>query len=469
MSRIVHSRASAHRAHLAVAAFAIALIAPIALSPTAQATAGPSYATYTGATADGSAVKARVPADWNGVLLIWSHGYQQAGDPAVPPTSRIATDARAEADAQALLADGFAIAGSSYSRRGFATLEGVKADEQLYAWFSGKAGTPDALYMWGESLGGLITELFAEKHPALVDGVLQLGAVVGGTLRNFDLSLDYEVMVKRLIDPSLKLTNYTSYAEASTAFSHAYATILGALGSTDNAVKSRMVSRLLAIQLLLDGPSKSLHYDGVGLTNSVSAAVETVASGLFYSTVDRFEIEKRVGGNPSTNLTVDYRHRISAADLTRYASFGFGSALLGSYAQSVQTFGARVAANSAARTKLAALGTPTGRITAPTVNMHTAYDPLVVVQNQRVFAGTVAAAGRSSLLQTFITVPPTTYVGSAPYGAGHVNFTTTEVLGALEGLDAWSVTGTRTPAVAWAALIGPEASTNYAVAAWPVK
>lgn len=465
MSSSVSGRLRAAALTVAVAA-ATAAVAPAPAHATDVTVA---YTTYSGKTADGSAVRARVPSSWNGVLLLYSHGYRQAGDPALPPTSRIAADSSSEAVAQDLLARGYAIAGSSYSRNGFATAEGVRADELLYSWFRSRVGSPSSLYVWGESLGGLVTELFAEKHPELVDGVLQLGAVVGGTVRNFDLALDYEVMVKRLIDPSLKLTSYTSYAEALAAFNHAYATITSALASTDNSVKTRMVSRLLAIQLLLDGPDKSLHYDGSGLTNAVGAAVETVATGLFYATVDRFEIERRVGGNPSTNVGVDYTHRISAADLTRYASFGFGTGLLTSYATAVQSTATRVAANPTARARLAALGTPTGRITVPTVNMHTAADPLVVVQNQRVFVGAVAAAGRSALLQRLVTVPPATYVGAAPYGAGHVNFTTPEVVGALAGLIGWASTGVKPAPASWSTTLGPEVSAGYPVPAWPAR
>ena len=451
------------------AALGLALLG--AMGATTPAQAGPAVTTYTGTTSDGSTVQARVPASWNGTLLIYSHGYRQAGDPATGTGAapKTAADADSSGVAAQLLSEGYAIAGSSYSRNGFASLDGVKADELLFSWFKTKAGTPSTVIAWGDSLGGLVTELFAEKHPEIVDGVLQLGAVVGGTVRNFDLALDYEVMVKKLIDPALKLTGYTSYAEAASNFSHAYNTILSALSSSDNGVKARMVSRLLAIQLLLDGPAKSEHYDGVGLTNAVSAAVETVASGLYYSTVDRYELERRVGGNPSTNVGVDYRHRISTADLTRYASFGFGSSLLQSYAQTVQSYGVRVTANSTARTKLAALGTPTGKLTVPTVNVHTAYDPLVIVQNQKAFSGLVAAAGKSALLQTLITVPPDSYVGQAPYGAGHVNFTDAERLGALHGVIAWATSGVRPLASSWTSAMGAEVSTSYPVASWPAR
>lgn len=462
------SSSSSRRLRAATVA-AAALVVGLLTTPAPATALTVSVTTYSGKTADGSAVRARVPSGWNGTLLLYSHGYRQAGDPAAAPASRVAADASSEAVAQDLLARGYAIAGSSYSRNGFATAEGVRADELLYSWFRGRAGAPTSLYVWGESLGGLITELFAEKHPELVDGVLQLGAVVGGTVRNFDLALDYEVMVKRLVDPTLKLTGYSSYAEALAAFNHAYAAITAALASSDSSVKTRMVSRLLAIQLLLDGPDKSLHYDGSSLTSSVGAAVETVATGLFYSTVDRYEIERRVGGNPSTNMGVDYRHRISAADLTRYASFGFGTGLLTSYATAVQSSAARVAANPTARARLAALGTPTGRITVPTVNMHTAADPLVVVQNQRVFVSAVAAAGRSALLQRLVTVPPASYSGAAPYGAGHVNFTRSEVVGALTGLIQWASSGVKPAPASWSTALGQEVSAGYPVAAWPAR
>ena len=74
--------------------------------------------------------------------------------------------------------------------------------------FVEKVGKPDRTYVWGDSLGGLITQMLAEKHPDWVAGAAPLCGVLGGTNLNLDLALDVAYAVKTLIDPEPKLTGY---------------------------------------------------------------------------------------------------------------------------------------------------------------------------------------------------------------------------------------------------------------------
>ena len=84
-------------------ASAAATPAGAAAAPTTQATAR-----YTGTLADGATWIADAPEHWNGVLLLFSHGFG-------PLT---AADAPSQASADALLAQGYALAGSSYDPNG---------------------------------------------------------------------------------------------------------------------------------------------------------------------------------------------------------------------------------------------------------------------------------------------------------------------------------------------------------------
>ena len=87
------------------------LAAGLALAATA-ATALPAAAAttthFSGTLADGATWIADVPSDWNGVLLLYSHGFG-------PLT---AADAPDPASAAALLDRGYALAGSSYDPNG---------------------------------------------------------------------------------------------------------------------------------------------------------------------------------------------------------------------------------------------------------------------------------------------------------------------------------------------------------------
>ena len=92
----------------------------------------------------------------------------------------------------------------------------------------------------------------------------------------------------------------------------------------------------------------------------------------------------------------------------------------------------------AARKAFDQLGNPTGDIRVPTITLHTRADPLVLVQNETVFADRVKQSrSRTADLVQLYTVAPRKYAAPAPYGAGHCNFTTAERVAALTLLDGW--------------------------------
>ncbi|HWL34840.1 MAG TPA: DUF6351 family protein [Frankiaceae bacterium] len=444
---------------------AVLALAALPALPAAAATP----ASYAG-TLNGAAYAVRVPSSWNGRLVLYSHGYrQQVGG------ATTAQDAPTPAVADALLAEGYAVAGSSYGRNGWAVADGVKADVALLGWFRSHVGTPKRVYAWGDSLGGLVTQTLAERYPSLVHGVAPMCGVLAGTNRNFDLALDFQVAVKRLLYPSLKLTGYTSYNEAKAAFDGAFAAVAKAASIDPMTLQPNAptnpggIARLVAIASLVDAPYKTRTADGSSLASTVKGVVESVATGLFYATVDRYEIEQRVGGNPSTNVHVDYTHRINQSDLNRFASFGFSTDLLRSLAGSVERFGARVTANPTVRHRAAGLGNPTGVLADKTITLHTKYDPLVLVQNETVFRDRVAAKGDTANLVQLYTSPPSTYA-TAPYGAGHCTFTTTEYLGVLRALHTWVSTGVRpTRSGVKAASGAPGFNTTYTPPSWPAS
>jgi pimeloyl-ACP methyl ester carboxylesterase len=384
-----------------------------------------------GGTRDGAAIKIQLPTkDWNGTLIIWSHGYRPVAPvPANPlnptvltPVDRSAADAPSAEVADALLADGFALAGSAFSTNGWDTREGVRADQRLYDYFSSTFGTPKRVYIWGASLGGLITETLAETNPDWVSGVAPLCGVLGGTNLNLDLALDVAYAVKTLIYPPLQLTGYASFSDAIGQWE-------GATRALVAAAQKGEVADLFAIAAIAGAPAKTDMFDGSTITSKVSAIVQSLVQALGYGTWGRYDVEQRVGGNPSQNTGVDYTARIGT-DV---------QPLLGDkYASITKALadGERVSADKAARAKANSLGNPTGAIMQPTITLHTEDDPLVLVQNENVFAARAAAHARDGQLVQLFSGPPTTY-SAAPYGAGHCNFTKEELLGVVHLLDNW--------------------------------
>lgn len=388
---------------------------------------------------DGAGYEIRLPERWNGTLLLYSHGYRPA-EPAPPDFDPVRTDPQAAPNqevATALLAQGYALAGSAYRSNGWAVDEGVAAGEQLHAFFRDRVGTPARTYVWGESLGGLITQLLAERHPDWVAGAAPLCGILGGTNVNFDLALDLAWAVKTLIHPAFEVEGYDSHADAVAAFEGASKAVLAA--TRDPAVG---IPKLLLVAALVDAPTQTARYDGSTLTSRVSAIVESLVTGLVFGTTVRQEIEQRVGGNPSGNEDADYAPRVSAAERAILETVAPGStdrnlALLRA--------APRVSPDAAAREEFAGLGTPSGDVKVPTLTLHTKADPLVLVQNETVFGDAVRASeNRTSDLVQLYSVAPATYPAPAPYGAGHCNFSPDELLGTVAVLDGW-VRGGRYP------------------------
>jgi pimeloyl-ACP methyl ester carboxylesterase len=392
-------------------------------------------------TRGGAKYQIKLPASkkkWNGTLVIYSHGYRNAvpipTNPLVPSQGESAVDTSAESAPSATVASqltgqGYALAGSSFKTNGWDVLDGVAGDKDLYSYFSATFGTPKRVYIWGVSLGGLITETLAESHPSWVSGVAPLCGVLGGTNLNLDLALDVAFMVKTLIYPKLTLTGFTSSTQAVAEWRAASQAVYAkAKSATPEAIAD-----LFAIAAVSGAPAQTLHYDGSTATSIGGAYVEGIVTALGYGTWGRYDIEQRAGGNPSQNARVDYQARIGAAATATINSLAPGQlpAVLAKLSAAP-----RVSANPAARAKAATFGNPTGAITVPTVTMHTIDDPLVISPNETVFASRVGAHNQSTLLKQIFTAPPAKYK-VAPYGAGHCNFTKDEAVGVITVLDKW--------------------------------
>ena len=151
------------------ATYAAVVLAALVLGAAAAAhpTGGPGARAghYAGSLADGASWIADVPERWNGTLVLFSHGYTPG--PANPPRDAPTPDAAA-----ALLAQGYALAGSSYAQPAWAL--GTAADDQLgtLAAFRHQIGRPRTTIALGQSMGGLVSAELAERGAGRIDGVV---------------------------------------------------------------------------------------------------------------------------------------------------------------------------------------------------------------------------------------------------------------------------------------------------------
>ncbi len=399
---------------------------------------------------DGTDYRIDLPQTWNGTLLLWSHGYRTAVavPPSLDPVLRTPESAPDKATAEALLAKGYALAGSASATNGWAVLDGIKAAEDLHAFFLSRVATPRRTYVWGQSMGGLVTQLVSEKHPDWVTGAAPECGAVAGTTENLDGALAIAFMVKTLIDPGLQITGYASAEQAIAAFGRARDAVITAAKD----VAGGGTAKVVAIAAIGHLATKTKTYDGHDAVSAISATAEEILTAMGYATFGQQEFATRVGGQGITIAAVDFGAGVTEADRSAVKNFGGDlDALLAALAS-----GARPAVDPAARAKAIAQGETTGEVTHPTVTLHDEQDPLVIVQNERVLGDRFAAHRALGHLTQLFTKPPATYAAPAPYGAGHCNFTTTEQVGLVKVLDRWVLTGKRpAPADAVASFAAP--------------
>lgn len=98
------------------------------------------------------------PVHWNGQLVIWCSGY-------TPVPMKFRDGDRLPDFAAALVDEGYAVAESGYSRGGVAVDDAIEDSDELRRYFQRKYPETSAVYVAGESMGGLIALRLVEGNP----------------------------------------------------------------------------------------------------------------------------------------------------------------------------------------------------------------------------------------------------------------------------------------------------------------
>ena len=149
----------------------------LALSPIGASALGPPTAIYTGVTTESSGLiahyKIEVPSNWNGTLVLYSHGYSFG------PSA--ATDVGDAATGSWLLDHGYALAGSSYATNGWALEQAFQDQIAVLDVFPTLVGhQPQRTIAWGHSLGGMITAGLVQLFPDRFSAALPMCGVLAG-------------------------------------------------------------------------------------------------------------------------------------------------------------------------------------------------------------------------------------------------------------------------------------------------
>ena len=138
----------------------------------------------------GAPYRIAVPANWNGTLLVYAHGYRDKADHPGEVDNRNADIAPSAALEPVFLAQGYALSGSAYKDNGWAVQEGVDDLKNLVNLFRHRVGRPDRVILWGFSMGTVISFKSIEQNEGFYDGALCGCAVGGGAPASWDAAGD---------------------------------------------------------------------------------------------------------------------------------------------------------------------------------------------------------------------------------------------------------------------------------------
>ena len=375
-----------------------------------------------GATSDGAPYAMMVPANFNGTVYLYSHGYRPnvpvpAGIPGyggytVTNTPQPGPNATVIG---ALLAKGYGVVGSGFARQGWNADSAIKTNVELVGLFKKQFTKTTKVVAWGESLGGFITQALAEKHSDLFSAAAPL-CMASDITPLMTMAGDALWGIKTFFDPTIKGGNYSAgtagYAEAMGDLVKVF-TVIGTLqaafaanpstpawpatSKVPDAIKAIPSRSALVLVALMSGiPMQSANFDstsapaGLPASNALSfqlainpafAALQNVANAAALAVLATHDLELQAGGAVFDNTTTDYSARVAEDQ------FAWASALSGTSGTagllSVLAASPRAKANPAAVAKLKTLASHSGKVEIPTILFTGVADPITTAGNQQ--------------------------------------------------------------------------------------
>ena len=375
-----------------------------------------------GATSDGAPYAMMVPANFNGTVYLYSHGYRPnvpvpAGIPGyggytVTNTPQPGPNATVIG---ALLAKGYGVVGSGFARQGWNADSAIKTNVELVGLFKKQFTKTTKVVAWGESLGGFITQALAEKHSDLFSAAAPL-CMASDITPLMTMAGDALWGIKTFFDPTIKGGNYSAgtagYAEAMGDLVKVF-TVIGSLqaafaanpstpawpatSKVPDAIKAIPSRSALVLVALMSGiPMQSANFDSTsapaGLPaasalsfqlaiNPAFAALQNVANAAALAVLATHDLELQAGGAVFDNTNTDYSARVAEDQ------YAWASALSGTSGTagllSVLAASPRAKANPAAVAKLKTLASHSGKVEIPTILFTGVADPITTAGNQQ--------------------------------------------------------------------------------------
>lgn len=410
---------------------ALALAAVLAPPAGALQAAAPVARHVEGSLANGARYTFDVPPNWNGTLLLFSRGYS-----AGPSSGPVRNVARGEKEL--LLARGFALAASGFSKAGWALEEAVPDQVATLDAFAAQVGKPARTIAWGTSMGGLVTLALLERHPERFDAGLALCASAAGTVGMMNAALDGAFAFKTLLAPDSALPilfdGPTGAGKAQLA--EWQRQLDAAQDSAQGRARLALAATLGQVPTWVEAGSAQ-----PGLHDYAAQQRQLYRGFIGATLLPRDDQLRRAGGNFSWNTGIDYAdqlQRTGRADFVRALYLEAGLDLDADLARLAAA--PRIAAEAGPVAYMKRNYAPSGRLVKPVLVVQTVSDPVTLAEFNRDYARIAAVAGAADMVRE-------AYVQRV----GHCNFKPGETVAALLTLQqrvaggAW--TGATAPAL----------------------
>lgn len=356
------------------------------------------------------------PSNWNGTVLLYSHGYSPVLRPA---------ESAPRGQREAFLAQGYGLAASSYSKAGWA-LEQAQVDQWIALdAFVSRYGKPKRVIAWGDSMGGLASIALVERHPERLDGALAMCGSVSGVLGMMNTALDGAFAFKTLLGPNAGL-QLVGVADDRANGAAAQAVLDAAMKTPSGRARVALAAALAQLPGWTD-PASPKPADG-DYEAHLEQQAKAFVMGVF---LPRNDQERRAGGVFSWNTGTNYAEQLRISGRRDAVEALYAKAGL-DLANDLATLAKapRIAADPAAVAYMAANYTVSGDLRRPLMTVHNIGDGMTVVATNAAYASAANARGRSAnLAQGFID------------SAGHCLFSAGERLAAIHALEARIDTG----------------------------
>jgi pimeloyl-ACP methyl ester carboxylesterase len=372
---------------------AATLLAALALTarPAAAETPAPEGRRSLTGEIDGAEYRVELPARWNGTLLLYSHGYFPAGFPSfgISVTNRVESETW-------LLDHGFALAASNFKGfSGYQVEQGVRDQIALLDWFEANVGRPRRTIATGQSMGAAIAALLGERHPQRFAGVSTICGEYD-THGIFNAGLDVVFAVRTLLaDEPVDLVRVTDPA-------HSLQVLQTAIERALTTPEGRARVALAASFNNITGWYNAHQPRPADLDEWLRQQAQWVLNAytLGFGPGARPDLEAKAGGNPSSNVGVDYRHQLARSaersvvvEAYRRAGLDVGPDL------DRLNAAPRITADPAAVDWMYRHGVARGTIRVPMVTLHTTGDGGAVPDGERWYAEQVQRRSHPGLLR----------------------------------------------------------------------